>query len=289
MQKLGQIIKERREELGYTLKAISEKTRVPINKLEAIENGNLKFFENDMSYVKFYVRYYCNALHLNFDDYKDELESSLDEFSNTTKMIKQVEFEEINSRLTQRTQTSTSKKKKFDFSFVSFISIVVVLVVGIAIVFFFMILPNLNKSSDPLITDDQREVPSEIVTPDEPVDETPVVTNQAITVTKVGISDYQITNFTDQQEIQFVIEFKYNSYASVQIDGVYSLNPSSQLFNAGTILDMKLNAKADEVIDFYVGYMAGSVIKLDGQVIELDPSVANKEGKVSFSFTFKGN
>lgn len=289
MQKLGQIIKERREELGYTLKAISEKTRVPINKLEAIENGNLKFFENDMSYVKFYVRYYCNALHLNFDDYKDELESSLDEFSNTTKMIKQVEFEEINSRLTQRTQTSTSKKKKFDFSFVSFISIVVVLVVGIAIVFFFMILPNLNKSSDPLITDDQREVPSEIVTPEEPVDETPVVTNQAITVTKVGISDYQITNFTDQQEIQFVIEFKYNSYASVQIDGVYSLNPSSQLFNAGTILDMKLNAKADEVIDFYVGYMAGSVIKLDGQVIELDPSVANKEGKVSFSFTFKGN
>lgn len=289
MQKLGQIIKERREELGYTLKAISEKTRVPINKLEAIENGDLKFFENDMSYVKFYVRYYCNALHLNFDDYKDELESSLDEFSNTTKMIKQVEFEEINSRLTQRTQTSTSKKKKFDFSFVSFISIVVVLVVGIAIVFFFMILPNLNKSSDPLITDDQREVPSEIVTPDEPVDETPVVTNQAITVTKVGISDYQITNFTDQQEIQFVIEFKYNSYASVQIDGVYSLNPSSQLFNAGTILDMKLNAKADEVIDFYVGYMAGSVIKLDGQVIELDPSVANKEGKVSFSFTFKGN
>lgn len=289
MQKLGQIIKERREELGYTLKAISEKTRVPINKLEAIENGDLKFFENDMSYVKFYVRYYCNALHLNFDDYKDELESSLDEFSNTTKMIKQVEFEEINSRLTQRTQTSTSKKKKFDFSFVSFISIVVVLVVGIAIVFFFMILPNLNKSSDPLITDDQREVPSEIVTPDEPVDETPVVTNQAITVTKVGISDYQITNFTDQQEIQFVIEFKYNSYASVQIDGVYSLNPSSQLFNAGTILDMKLNAKADEVVDFYVGYMAGSVIKLDGQVIELDPSVANKEGKVSFSFTFKGN
>lgn len=289
MQKLGQIIKERREELGYTLKAISEKTRVPINKLEAIENGDLKFFENDMSYVKFYVRYYCNALHLNFDDYKDELESSLDEFSNTTKMIKQVEFEEINSRLTQRTQTSTSKKKKFDFSFVSFISIVVVLVVGIAIVFFFMILPNLNKSSDPLITDDQREVPSEIVTPEEPVDETPVVTNQAITVTKVGISDYQITNFTDQQEIQFVIEFKYNSYASVQIDGVYSLNPSSQLFNAGTILDMKLNAKADEVVDFYVGYMAGSVIKLDGQVIELDPSVANKEGKVSFSFTFKGN
>ncbi len=291
MENLGRIIKQRREELGYTLKAISEKTRVPIVKLEAIENGDLKYFENDMSYVKFYVRYYCNALHLNFDDYKEELEAALEKFSNTTKMMKQIEFEEMNSRVKERKvnrSTSLKRKSKIDFSFLSFISIVVVLIAGLALVFFFMILPNLNNTVDPIITDDQRDVPGEIETHVDEVDETPINEDQVISIEKVGVSDYQIKNFTDNQEIQFEIDFLYNAYVSVQIDGVYSMNPASQLFSAGSTLDMKLNASNGQVVEFFVGYMDGSIIKLDGIELELDESIANRQGKVNFSFSFMG-
>lgn len=289
MDKLGQVIKERREELGYTLKAISEKTRVPIPKLEAIENGDLKFFENDISYLKFYVRYYCNALHLNFDDYKDELEKSLEQFSQTTQMLKRVEFEEMNSRVNDRSNKRVNpkkNKKKIDFSLISFISMVVVLVVGLALVFFFMILPNLNQSSDPIITDDQRELPSEIVEPVDEVDETPIVEEKTILIEKTDVSTYQISNFDEGQEIQFVIELKYDAYVRIKIDGNDSLNPPSQLYKAGSIMDMKLNAANNQLVEFYVGYMAGSIIKLDGVSIELDESVANKTGKVNFSFNF---
>ena len=291
MENLGQIIKQRREELGYTLKAISDKTRVPIAKLEAIENGDLKYFENDMSYVKFYVRYYCNALHLNFDDFKDELEAALDKYSNTTKMMKQVEFEELNSRVKDRKikkSTVNKHKSKIDFSFISFITIVVVLIAGLALVFFFMILPNLNNSIDPIITDDQRELPSEIVELEDVFDKTPVIENQSISIEKIDVSAYEIRNFSEGQEIQFEIDFLYNAYVSIQIDGVYSLNPASQLFNAGTSLDMKLNPTNGQVVEFFVGYMDGSIIKLDGIELELDESIANREGKVNFSFSFIG-
>ncbi len=292
MENLGQIIKQRREEFGYTLKAISDKTRVPVAKLEAIENGDLKYFENDMSYVKFYVRYYCNALHLNFDDYKEELETALDKFSNTSQMLKQVEFEQVNSRVNDRTKKANKKsirsKRNIDFSFISFVSIIVVLVAGLALVFFFMILPNLNQSSDPIITDDQRDVPSEIVDEVEDEVETPEVVDNTIHIEKLDTSDYQISNYAVEQEIQFVIEFKYDAYVRIRIDGADSLNPPSQLFKAGSTLDMKLDAQDGRLVEFYVGYMEGSVIKLDDQIVELDESVANKSGKVDFSFSFVG-
>lgn len=289
MQNLGQVFKQRRIELGYSLKAMSEKTKVPVAKLEAIENGDFKYFENDMSYLKFYVRYYSNALHLNYEDFKDEFENSLEQFSNTTKMLKQVEFEEINSRINAHKKTSSKiSKKRIDFSFVSFVTVVAVLILGLAFVFILMILPNLNNTNDPLITDDQRDVPEEIDSTPTPTEEV-VETTETILIEKVGVSDYQIKQFVDQQEIQLLINFKYNAYFSLQVDGVYSLNPASQLFSGGTNLDMKLNAKDQQVVEFYIGYMAGSIITIENQVIELDESIVNREGKVTFTFTFIGD
>lgn len=293
MQKLGQIIKQRRIELGYTLKAISDKTRVPVIKLEAIENGDLKFFENDLSYVKFYVRYYCNALHLNYDDFKEELELSLDQFSDTTKLLKQVEYDEIHSRVIERVQhkkeSSLNKKKKLDLSFISFLSVISLLVLSLVLVIFFIILPNLNANPEPIISDSNRDLPGEIVEPITPDEDPVIVENPNIVITKVDTTSYEISNFSENQEIQFMIEFKYNAYVSVQIDGEYSMNPQSQLFQAGTILDMKLDAMDKKIVEFYIGYMDGSLIKLDGEYIELDESIANKQGKVTFTFTFMGD
>jgi len=162
MQKIGLKLKERREELGFTLRQMSDKTRVPIGKLEAIEAGDLKRLENDLSYVRFYVRYYCNALHIDFEEVREDLDNSLDEYSNTTKMMKISEVNEVSERIQERAMSlKRSKQKKWDVSLISFVASVIVLVIILILVFIFLILPNLNQDKDPVLLNPQMPEPIE--------------------------------------------------------------------------------------------------------------------------------
>ena len=48
MKEIGQKLRERREELGFTLEQMCEKTKVTIPNLKAIEAGDLEYFDNDL-------------------------------------------------------------------------------------------------------------------------------------------------------------------------------------------------------------------------------------------------
>ena len=69
MVEIGNRLKERREELGFTLKEMSDKTRVPVYKLQAIENGDLKFFDNEKNTLTFCF-YFAFILRTNLNTIK---------------------------------------------------------------------------------------------------------------------------------------------------------------------------------------------------------------------------
>ena len=70
MKEIGQKLRERREELGFTLEQMCEKTKVTIPNLKAIEAGDLEYFDNDLSYLRFYIKYYCQALYLDYEPFR---------------------------------------------------------------------------------------------------------------------------------------------------------------------------------------------------------------------------
>lgn len=297
MQKIGQALHERREELGYSLKDMSDKTRVPIAKLKALEEGDLKYFENDITYVKFYVRYYCNAVHLNFELFKEDLDAALDEYSNTTKMLKMVEIEEMHSRISERTQNQKSRKqinktnakgkRKIDVSFWSFIGAVSILVFALTFVFIFLVIPSLNKTK----VDDTTSVETlpQPIDPNAKVEsETTVVEEKVLALSQTDVTTYELSGFTDNQEIQFLIQFKSNAYVKIDVDGVSTSNPASKLYNVGSTLDLKVNAKSSSVVSMYIGWMNGNTMTVNGIDVPLDESIASKNGSVTLTFTFKG-
>ena len=57
MKEIGATLKKRREELGYTLEEMSNKTRISVAQLKALEDGDLEFFKDDLSYVRYFVRF----------------------------------------------------------------------------------------------------------------------------------------------------------------------------------------------------------------------------------------
>ncbi len=286
MLEIGNSLKERREELGFSLKQMSDKTRVPVNKLQAIENGDLKFFENDFTYLKFYIRYYCNALHLDFEIYRDQLDLALDEFSNTTKMLKISEVNEIQDRVRERTNKPLNRKK-FDISFISFVSSIVLLVITLLLVFVFLILPNLNKDEEALINNNNTDIPTPIENIDDvdtEVEETPKV----LSVSQIDSVNYEITGFNDLQELAMLINFKSNAYVRIRVDGDTAVNLPSKLYNVGSTLDFKFNATNDTILEVYIGWMNGNTISINDIVIPIDSEIASRNGSVTFTFRLRG-
>lgn len=285
MIEIGNSFKERREELGFTLKQMSDKTRVPVNKLQAIESGDLKFFENEFTYLKFYVRYYCNALHLDFELYRDQLDLALDEFSNTTKMLKITELNDIQNRVKERINKPL-KKKKIDISFISFVSSIVLLVITLLLVFVFLILPNLNKEED-LILDNNSEIP----TPIENIDDEDTIVEEipkVLSVNQVDSVNYEITGFNDNQELAMLINFKSNAYVRIRVDGDTAVNLPSKLYNVGSTLDFKFNASNETILEVYIGWMNGNTITINDLIIPIDSDIARRNGSVTFTFRLRG-
>lgn len=283
MQKIGLKLKERREELGFTLRQMSDKTRVPIGKLEAIEAGDLKLLENDLSYVRFYVRYYCNALHIDFEDVRELLDESLDEYSNTTKMMKLSEVNEISDRIQERAlNLNRSKHKKWDVSLITFVVSVVVLIITLILVFIFLILPNLNQAKDPVLVNPQMPEPIEPL-PNTP-EESPVVEDQVLAINQVDALNYEITGFDENEELSLVVNFASNAYVRITVNGDSAVNLPSKLYNVGTTLDFKFTASVDTTLEIYIGWMNGNTMFLNDLSIPLNAEIAARSGSVTLKF-----
>ena len=286
MVEIGNRLKERREELGFTLKEMSDKTRVPVYKLQAIENGDLKFFENDLTYLKFYIRYYCNALHLDFEMYRDQLDLALDEFSNTTKMLKISELNDIHDRVSDRVSKST-RRKRLDISFISFATSIVLLVLTLVLVFVFLILPNLNKEDDLIIDNGNSDIPSPIENVDD--EETEVVeVPKVLSVSQIDSVNYEVTGFSDGQDLSLFVNFKSNAYVKIRVDGDSAVNLPNKLYNVGSTLDFKFSASNETIVEVYIGWMNGNTMLINDIAIPIDEEIAKRNGSVTFTFRLRG-
>jgi transcriptional regulator with XRE-family HTH domain len=296
MKEIGQILKARREELGYSLPKMSERTKVSLAKLNAIEEGDLAYFKDELTYVKFYVRYYFNSLHLNYEDYKELLSAALDDYTQTSSLKKIEEIKESNARVKARVQNLSSpktkteqpkvkKKVKVDVGFVSMFVISVLIVLALVYVFLSSVLPMLSKTND-----DNKVivVPDPIVHEDDPVDpEDPVV--PVLTLTSTGTINYEITGFTVDQDITFIILLPNSeSWLSSKVDGVSTINPARGYYQRGDSYTKIVKATDGMVVELFIGYLASPKITVNGIDVHIDDSLVASKNKSSFYFTFKG-
>ncbi len=298
MEKIGQILKARREELGYSLPKMSEKTKVPVAKLQAIEEGNLAYFNQELTYVKFYIRYYFNALHLNFEDYKEVLDLALDVFTQTAALKKIQEQDEMTARVKSRVKSKSkpissknnspkSKRKiQTDIGFISMFIISVLVVLALIYVFVSAVLPMINKSTN---TPKVIVVPDPIVHEEDPGDTEEPIETIEFTITKMDTIHYEISGFNINEEITFVIYLPNSiSWLSSKVDGISSVNPARRYYEKGESYTLIVSAKENMIVELYVGHLASPKITVNGKDVEIDSSLVSSKLKSSFYFTFKG-
>ena len=80
--KVGDQLRDLRESKGYSLKYISQQTKISVRILENIEKSNFKELPNK-TYVTGFLRSYCRILGTNADSYIDSYVNETDQNSFT--------------------------------------------------------------------------------------------------------------------------------------------------------------------------------------------------------------
>lgn len=301
---IGTLLKARREELGFTLIQMSEKTKVPLIKLQAIEDDNIAYFKDELTYLKFYVRYYFNALHLNFEDYKELFNSTIETYTETAQLVKTQEMRDLHQRVAsgankQLNKSNTRVKKRprkairSDLAFISMIVVGLLIVLSLLFVFFQSILPILTQDPGDKVVivvpepidhnDDPKEEPTE--EPEDPVVFTVVKTNLRDKNGQLTI--YDVSGYTEGDTVTIEVEVvSTSSWVSSKVDGVTTVNPPRRDYLRGEIYTLIVTAKAGSEIEVYIGNINRQTLRINGRVVEKDEQLLANRVSSSFYFRF---
>lgn len=286
MKTIGEILKQRRLELGYSIEDIHDKTKLSPVHIKAIEDGDLDYFRHDLSYLKFFVQYYCQAVYFDFDEIKDDYEKVLNNYYET-QAIKKIESTQASNENIQRrikNQQSNYKEatgarsiqfQKVENQTVFMFIIIAILVALLLFGFFKLVLPRLTSNNDqPDIVEVEtpdvvEQEPDPIVEPEpQPEPEPEPEPVAPITSTMTDASNYTISNVTN--ESQFIIRFSGDTWIQAYINGTAVAEPVAGVYGAGQEIVIPLDGSIQSV-SFDFGNLVGSSIFVDETAIELDP------------------
>lgn len=304
MENIGQLLKERREELGYSIAEMSAKIKISENRLEAIEAGDLNFFKNELSYLTYYLRYYCKALYIDFDVIRDNLDHAIVEYEHTLAINKTKVHEAMTQNIKTKAKESgisdlknnpnyrnlkvKRKKSKFDSGMAAFLSLALVAVLVLGFVFFNNILPNLgnNGEDDPTVTPPITNNPTDPTDPDdkptEPDDE-----DLVLSIVREGSSTYVVSNYNAGDTFTLSVEFVSKSWFTTTYTDAAQKIFETKTYEKGSKDSITITADTAQTFTIRFGYYKGSKISINGTELAIDESQKEIE-VITFTIEFKG-
>lgn len=328
MKDIGLKLSAKRKELKLSVNDVAKMTKMPVSHIKAIEAGDIGYFEDDITYLRFYVRAYCKALDIPFDEMKENFDDSIDEFTQTISLKAIKEREEMEENIQAKkskpevpksenykeppvatvkdrgsirqnaSQSSRfSKRPKLDVSLLSLIAIIAIVV---AIVIFVVVNNGFGGSSDdttkdPVVTDNNTPDPEKETDTDDGNKETDGDDDKkeegALTINKVDATTYEVEGLKIGEE--FTIDITYTDTEQhwigiLDTSGQYVISDTYSAEKAAQYIG---SATASESYTMRLGAFnkEAITIKVNGQEIELDESLSANDGQVlNVIVTIKG-
>lgn len=288
MKEIGEFLKQKRLEKGITIEDLVNKTRMPITRIKAIEEGDISAFKDDITYLQFFIQSYCRALDIDYSNIQNQLNESISGYTvtfHTDQIRAQEETEKsIREKSTQRihdykVKYPTNKvKRKIDFSLISFVSVISIILVCLLVAgtAFFKGLSN-NPTDNPIVEQPQdkpQDNPQDKPILDKP--DEPIVVKE-IEVNKTDdASRFVITNA--EEKFVLKVEFVANSWFQLKLDGVTQNTPKAIVYDSGSILEIEIDPAKHSEISLKFGYFAKNKLFVADKEVEFDASIATKPG-----------
>lgn len=283
---IGSLLREKRIEKNLSIDDIAQITKLTRNHIMAIENGDMEPFSKDLSYLSYYIRHYANAVGVDYDLLRDEVNEVTAEWTQTIDIASLPEHKK--DRVVSK-GPKKAKTKKIDYSFMAFIVASILLVV-LLLYLGIRYLPGL-LTSDPIekpnIT--SPEVPNEKPSVEDPDGETPVppVSNKDIEIVSIDDAHYEIRNWTAGEAVEFEVKFgAKKTWVALNVDGDAVKDPVSKVYEEDETIILKTESNKDRQVMFHLGVMAKNELYFEGKKIELTEKAANTKGVVKLYFTF---
>ena len=282
MKSIGEKLKQRRIELGYSIEDLHEKTKLSEVHIKAIEDGDLDYFRHDISYLKFFLQYYCQAVYLDYEDFEEEFKKTLDVYHETQLLKKKESHQASNENIQRRIQNNQKKYhkakgqtniqfSKLDHQTLIVIGIVLVILAVLVFGFFKLILPNL--SSEPV---DNNQPPAQVQEPDindEPTPDPDIVVErpkveEGLTITEESYDKYRIFG-VEKNEMVFRIDFTNDTWVETYINDKAVNDPLTGTYVADEFIEIPITETTDKITILF-GNLDGSSISVNGEPVELN-------------------
>lgn len=296
MLEIGKKLMEERVKQGLSVEDVAQKTRFSVTQIEALEKGDLDYFKDDISYVKFFIQYYCKALNIEFAEFRDALDQSMLTYTN---MLSEKEVEELrrsNEQIQKKLKQTKVKKhtkkrlKKLDFSLVSMLVIVAFLIGALGFVMGNYVFPNMmnpqKENEIPRVSD--TTLPGTTLDPNGTTS-SPIDSNDKCEVvfSMVTSKEYEIRNVNNCKSIPIRIEFNAaKTWVRVDVNGAEDPNIQSRIYYSGDIVETSL-AGNDE-LKLHLGYYYGNKFFVNNEEVNLDSSVSSLTSGDMIYFRVKG-
>lgn len=316
MDKIGNTLKQKRLELGLTIEEVSEKTRLTIKHIKAIEEGDISYFKDDLSYLRFFLKSYCDVLGLDFEGMKVDLQDSIEDYTTSFSKHAIAQHEAIergvkeNAEKLKKSKPKAKKAKpkkvrhrrKIDMSLLSFLAIIVVILIGL-IFAFVMWMQRSTGGDDDLVANKPPVAPVDISEdankkePEEEPAKEPVKEEEPkkeekkeLAITAVNDTQYTLENLTDGDEIDIEITFGPKTQTSFRalVDGTVLSNPANKVYQPKAVIHVRETAVKGKKIQLAFGYMVDNAITVNGVKVELPASITSKAGSAVIQIDVKG-
>lgn len=296
LDKIGISLKERRLELGYSLDQMHDKTKLSIAQLEAIERGDIAFFRDDLSYLSYFVRYYANALDLNYDDLRSELDNTISEFTESISLSQIKRQESLSTNIKSKSEhkgqyrstiVKSKKKKIIDLRTFALIGLAVAILfsLGFVLVKYIPVWLNQDPIDRPQIVIPGEENGEEEETPDPIPEEAP----STLEIVAIDPNNYEIKGLKEGEEASLKILFTEPSWTQFRLDNVKLSEPKEATYQPGSEAIVKTVVKNQQVISIHFGRLQGNTLEINGTPIVLDETIANTiVSTLTFKFVIGG-
>lgn len=294
MKLIGEKLKQRRIELGYSINDLHEKTKLSQVHIKAIEEGNLDYFRHDLSYLKFFLQYYCQAVYLDYDEIEDEFKKTLNEYHETQLIKKQESHQASNENIQRRIQNNQKKYRKahgeprmqFDKIDHQTLIVVGIVLLIIAVLIFGLIkfvIPNLRDKPDetPVV---ETSPPAETPVVDQP-EETPVIEVQpnTLTIVEESYDNYRISGI-NKNEMTFRIDFTSETWIDTYINDQSVDTPATDIYQADSFIEIPITDEINKITILF-GNLAGSNISVNSTPVNLNQQAVASDG-ITINFYF---
>ena len=302
MAKFNEALKAKREELGLSIADISERTRLTERYIHALEERDIQAFADDLSYLRYFVRSYCDVVGLPYEEVKEDVQEAVAQFmeekdQELTQTHTDIERHIVDAESLSEVDKTKKKGRKarkrrynrMDASFLSFVAIVLVVLIVIIFALVVFLRSADAPQSEPSVSDtppvqDEQDVGNEDGndTAPQPQEEQ----KAEMEIEKTGDTTYTVRNVYEGDTLRFTLQPGGSSTVDLRVDGA-SVNPSQQVYSYTDPFEYELTVEKSCEVSVIYGFMYNNTIQINGQALEIDTSLAASQGSATFTITIE--